>query len=45
MLDMMKTFHEYVLDGRSRDSYSARWVTKFGMICWTSWEKRRNIWG
>lgn len=33
MLERMKTFHEYVLDGRSRISYRLRWVTKLGMIC------------
>jgi hypothetical protein len=50
MLEIMKAFQEYVLDGRSRASYKARWVTKWGIICWTSWPKMvksmkmENIW-
>ena len=42
MLDRMKIFQEYVFEGRSRTSYRARWVTKFGMICWHSCENIMN---
>jgi hypothetical protein len=39
IFDKINTFHEYVLDGRSRTSYRLRWITKLGITCCTSWEK------
>ena len=39
----MNATHEYVLAGRSRASYSDRWATNIGWICWTKLAKIMKI--